>query len=47
MQGRLGPHRCDQRGDADDVHDALQVVGQQVQGHFGGNPFERLHLEVG
>ncbi len=46
-QGRLGLHRCDQRGDADDVHDALQVVGQQMQGHFGGNLFERLHLEVG
>ncbi len=47
MQGRLCPDRRDQRGDADEVHDALQVVGQDVQGHFGGDLFQRLHLEVG
>jgi hypothetical protein len=24
--------------DADDVHDAREVVGQYVQGHLGSNP---------
>ena len=36
----------DQRGDSDDLHDALEVVGQHVQGHFGADPCKRLHLEV-
>ena len=40
------PHRRDQRADAEDVHDALEIVGQHVQRHFGGDPFQRLHLEV-
>ena len=26
-----------QRLDADDVHDAGEIVGQHVQGHFGGD----------
>ncbi len=39
-------HRCDQRADADDVHDALEIVGQHVQGHFSADSFQRLHLEV-
>ncbi len=45
---RLGcAHRLDQRDDAHDVNDAFEIVGQHVQGHFGADPFERLHLEVG
>ncbi len=40
-------HSLDQRGDAHDVHDTLEIVGQHVQSHFGADPFERLHLEVG
>ena len=39
-------HRCDQRDDTHDVHDPFEIVGQHVQGHFGADPFERLHLEV-
>ncbi len=39
-------HRCDQRADAHDVHDAFEIVGQHVQGHFGADPVQRLHLEV-
>ena len=46
--GRLcRPHGRDQRAAAHDVHDALEIVGQHVQGHFGADPFQRLHLEVG
>ncbi len=40
-------HHRDQRADADDVHDALEIVGQHVQRHFGADPFQRPHLEVG
>ncbi len=39
-------HRCDQRADAHDVHDAFEIVGQHVHGHFGADPFQRPHLEV-
>ncbi len=39
-------HGRDQRADAHDCHDAFEVVGQHVQGHFGAHPFERLRLEV-
>ncbi len=31
------PHRRDQRPDAQDVHDALEIVGQHVQGHLGAD----------
>ena len=31
-----GPDRCDQRLDADDVHDAGQIVAQHRERHFGG-----------
>ncbi len=41
-----GAHCCDQRADADDVHDAFEVIGQHVQGHFRADPFQRPHLEV-
>ena len=40
------PHCCDQRVDAHDIDDALEIVGQHVQRHFGPDPFQRLHLEV-
>ncbi len=32
--------------DAHDVHDAREVVGQHVQRHLGGNPWQCLHQEV-
>src|SRR5450759_4668935 len=44
---RLCPHRRHERLDADDVHDAREVAGQHVQRHLGGNPWQRLHQEVG
>ncbi len=46
-RGRLCSHRRDQRDDAHDVHDAFEIVGQHVQRHFGADPFQGLHLEVG
>ena len=42
-----GPHRGNQRADAEDVHDALEIVGEHVQRHFGADPLEAAHLEVG
>ena len=44
---RLCPHRRQERLDADDVHDARQIVGQHMQCHLGGDPRQRLHQEVG
>ncbi len=41
------PHRRDQRGDAQDVHDAFEIIGQYVQRHFRADPFQRPHQEVG
>jgi len=40
-------HGHDQRADAHDVHDPFEIVGQHVQGHFGADLLQRLHLEVG
>ena len=40
------PYRRDQRADAHDVHDALEIVGQYVQRHLGANMLQRLHLET-
>ncbi len=40
-------HCRDQRADAHDIDDALEIVSQHVQRHFGPDPFQRLHLEVG
>ena len=37
----------DQRSDAQDVHDALEIIRQHMQGHLGADPFESLHLKVG
>ena len=36
-----------QRGDADDLHDPFEIVGEDVQGHLSADMFQRLHLEVG
>jgi len=41
------PDCRDERPNAQDVHDAREVVGQNVQGHFSADPFQRLHQEVG
>ena len=41
------PHGCDQRADTEDVHDAFEIVSQHVQSHFGADPFQSSHLEVG
>ncbi len=46
-RGLCGPHGGDQRTDAEDVHDALEIVGQHVQGHLGADLLEGAHLEVG
>ncbi len=40
-------HGRDQRTDAHDVHDTLEIVGQHVQCHLGADLLQRLHLEVG
>src|SRR5207342_3761618 len=42
---RLCPRH--ERLDAHDVHDAREVVGEYVQRHLGGNPWQCLHQEVG
>src|SRR5580704_8205085 len=39
--------RCDQRSGPDDVDDAGEIVGKDVQRHFGGDAWQRLHQEVG
>ena len=44
--GRLRPDRCHQWLDADDVHDARQIVGEHVQCHLAGNLRQRLHQKV-
>ncbi len=41
----LCPDRRDQTANADDRHQALHVVGQHVQRHFGGNVFECFILK--
>src|SRR5215813_7344001 len=33
-------------GVAHNVYDPRHIVGQDVQGHLGGNPWKRLHQEV-
>src|SRR5271155_1557288 len=44
--GSICPHRCQERLDAHDVHDAGEIVGQDVQRHLRGNPRQCLHQEV-
>ena len=44
---RLCPDRCHERLDTHDVHHAGEIVSQYVQCHLGGNPWQRLHQEVG
>src|SRR5689334_95391 len=38
---------CDQRSGPHDVDDAGEIVGKDVQRHFGGHAWQRLHQEVG
>ena len=45
--GRLRPHCHHQLVDAKDVDNAFEIVGQHMQRHLGGDPFQRFHLEVG
>ena len=40
------PGRCDQRPASHDVHDASEIVGEDVQRHFARDPRQRLHQEV-
>ena len=40
-------HGCDQRADANDVNDTLEIAGQHMQCHFGADPFQGFYLEVG
>ena len=44
---RLCPDRRQERLDAQDVHDTRKIVGEHVQSHLGGNPWQCLHEEVG
>src|SRR5207253_9101714 len=46
-QPGLRPDRCDQRSGPHDVDDAGKIVGEHVQRHFGGDPWQSLHQEVG
>ncbi len=39
--------RCDQRSGPHDVNDAGKIIGEHVQRHFGGDPWQRLHQEMG
>ena len=41
------PHSGHQRSDPNEIHDPFDIVGKHMQGHLGGNLFQRLHLEVG
>src|SRR5262245_3004371 len=43
---RLCPRRRQEWLDTHDVHNAREVVGQHVQRHLGGNPWQPLHQEV-
>ena len=45
--GALCPHRRHERLNTHDVHDAGEIVGEYVQRHFAGYPWQRLHQEVG
>src|SRR5262252_5967633 len=43
---RLCPDCRHERLNAEDVHNAREIIGQYVQGHLGGDPRQRLHQEV-
>ena len=45
--GELCPHRRHERLDTHDVHDAGQIVDKYMQRHLAGDPWQRLHQEVG
>src|SRR4051795_11837444 len=47
MGGKLCPHRHHEWLDADDVHDAGEIVSEHVQCHLSGHAWQRLHQEVG
>jgi hypothetical protein len=38
--------RCHERPDADNIHDAREIVGKHVQGHLAGDAWQRLHQKV-
>ena len=40
-------HRGDQRTDAHEVDDALEIIGQHMQRQFGADVLQCLHLEMG
>src|SRR5262249_53783965 len=43
---RLCPDCRHERLNAEDVHNAREIVGQYVQGHLGGDARQRLHQKV-
>src|SRR5215475_13940789 len=41
------PSQCPQKGsDAHNAYDPRHIVGQDMQGHLGGDPWKRLHQEM-
>jgi predicted DNA-binding protein YlxM (UPF0122 family) len=42
----LFPDRCQERLYADDIHDAREIIGEYVQGHFGRNLRQALHQKM-
>ena len=46
QEGLCRLHCGDQRADAQNIHDALEIVGQNMQRHLGADISQRLHLEV-
>jgi hypothetical protein len=43
---RTCPDRCDQRLGANDIHDAREIVGEDVQRHLAGDAWQRFHQEM-
>ena len=39
---RLCPHCRNEWRNTDDVHDPREIVGEHVQRHLGGHPWQRL-----
>ena len=46
-QSGLRPHRRDQLSRPHDIHDARQIIGEDVERHLGGHAWQPLHQEVG
>src|ERR1700757_4501502 len=42
----LCPDRCQERLYAHDIHDACEIIGEDVQRHFAGDVGQTFHQEV-